>query len=128
MNPRRVHELMRESFPELDAASAKWNVAVDESGLRCQVLDELLTEHIEGDELLIEVSRKIGDLVPRHAAAAFIASHLGRGNIRITNRSFTGFVVLATAGVATGWSKSCPDSADRARPAAPKASSQQDLL
>lgn len=128
MNPRRVHELMRQSFPELDTASAKWNVAVDESGLRCQVLDELLTKHIEGDELLIEVSRRIGDLVPRHAAAAFIASHLGRGNIRITNRSFTVFVVLATAGVATGWSKPSPGSADRVQPAAPKAPRQQDPL
>ncbi len=53
--------------------------------------------------MLVEANRKVGDLLPKHAALEFVATHVGQGDIRLTNRDFNGFVVVARNGVATGW-------------------------
>jgi hypothetical protein len=105
MNTRRVHELMREHFPNVDSAACNWVVAVDEGGLRSVVLKELLAVHVPGSDLLVEVHRKIGSFLPRQDVEAFVAKHLGQGDIRIADREFNGFVVVAASGVATGWSE-----------------------
>jgi hypothetical protein len=97
---------MRQHFPNVEAATCNWVVAADEHGLRSGVLRELLTVHIPGGDLLVEVHRKVGDFLPRQEAEAFVAKYLGQGDIRISNREFTGFVVVAASGVATGWSAS----------------------
>ncbi|RYG88660.1 MAG: hypothetical protein EON59_03755 [Alphaproteobacteria bacterium] len=104
MNPRRVHELMREHFPDFDAAACNWVVAVDEGGLRPVVFRELLAVHVPGSDLLVEVHRKVGSLLARKDVEAFVAKHLGQGHIRIADREFNGFVVVAASGVATAWS------------------------
>jgi len=39
----------------------------------------------------------------RNSAVDFVAKHVGQGEIRITDRQFRGFVVVAANGVATGW-------------------------
>lgn len=105
MNARRVHELMREHFPAVDAAACSWVVAVDEGGLRSVVFSELLAVHVPGSDLLVEVHRKVGGLLPRQDVEAFVAKHLGQGDIRIADRGFSGFVVVAANGVASGWSQ-----------------------
>jgi hypothetical protein len=104
MNPRRVHELMQKHFPEVQSASREWVIAADEHGLRSSVLGALLERYVPASDLLIEVHRKIGDFLPMQAAVAFVAEHLGQGEIRVADREFTGFVVVAVNGVATGWS------------------------
>lgn len=42
MDPRRVHELMRQHFPEVNAASRAWAVVADDYGLRRGVLESLI--------------------------------------------------------------------------------------
>jgi len=103
MNPRRVHELMLEHFPEVRPAARDWIVAADEGGLRDEVVRDLVSRHIPADELLVEVHRRVGDFLAVEAAFAFVAKHVGQGEIRITDRQFRGFVVVAANGVATGW-------------------------
>jgi hypothetical protein len=46
---------------------------------------------------------QLGALLPIGEAASFITSHIGEGQIRVANREFTSFVVVAINGVATGW-------------------------
>jgi hypothetical protein len=104
MNPRRVDELMLQRFPAVTVAAREWIVVADERGLRFEVLGGLIDEHLRADEVLVEVQRKIGDCLPRQAALAFVVTHLGQGEIRLSNRDFDGFVVVARNGVATGWS------------------------
>lgn len=104
MNPRRVHDLMRQYFPDVDAAARHWAVVADEQGLRSVVFDELLAAHVAGTDLLVEAHRKVGVVLAREEAKEFVAKHLGQGDIRISNRDFTGFVVIAASGVAAGWS------------------------
>ncbi len=104
MNPRRAHELMGKHFPEVHPASRSWIVAADERGLRAIVLAELLDQHIPPGDLLVEVHRKEGGCLPRQHVVAYVAEHLGKGDIRISDREFGGFVVVAANGVATGWS------------------------
>ena len=106
MNPRRVHELMRQHFPDVEAAACTWVVVADDLGLRAGVLNDLLETHVPVGDLLVEVQRKIGDFLPRQETELFVARYLGQGDIRISNREFTGFVVVAANGVATGWSAS----------------------
>ncbi|WP_157615489.1 hypothetical protein [Rhizobacter sp. Root404] len=105
MNPRRVHDLMRRYFPKIDGAEHEWVVVVDEAGLRREVLEALLGKIVPAEELIVEVHRKIGGMVPRAAAIAMVAKHVGRGDIRIADRKFTGFLVVLRSGVATGWTE-----------------------
>ena len=94
---------MRKHFPVLDAAKAEWTNIVERSGTNQELLERVLSEHIDASEVLVEVHRKIGAMVPRHEAAAYISSHLGQGEIRVADREFTSFVVVAQNGVVTGW-------------------------
>jgi len=103
MNPRRIHELMRQRFPPFSAAEREWKNIVSTSSPSEALLQEVLDAHIGEAEVLIEVHRKLGALLPASEAAAFAYSHIGEGQIRITNREFTSFVVVAQNGVAAGW-------------------------
>lgn len=104
MNPRRVHELMREHFPVVEHASRQWSLVQNEHGPNIPAIASLLAEHIATNEVLVEVHRKLGALLPMSEAVAYIGAHIGRGEIRVANRDFTRFVVVGANGVATGWS------------------------
>ena len=107
MNSRRVHELMRAHFAATDAAKAEWVNLVDEHGLlmedRAQVV--LLEQFVERrvEEVLIEVQRKVGDLVLVGEVIPYLRSQIGRSNIRIANREFTVFAEVAINGVGRSW-------------------------
>lgn len=107
MNPRRVHELMRQHFPAVDAVSREWMNVVGTEGLREPELRRLLERFISADFVLIEVHRKLGSYLGREEAIQFSAAHLGEGEIHIADRDFRGFVVIGLNGVATGWLNEC---------------------
>ena len=98
MNPRRVHELMRQHFPSIEHAAREWSVVTDAAHLAA-----MLAEHVRSSDVLVEVHRKLGNLLPAEDAAAFVLAHIGEGEIRIADREFSGFVVVGQNGVATGW-------------------------
>lgn len=103
MNPRNVHELMK-AFPRVDAQVRDWINLVERDGVvRIAELARLIDTHIPAPDLLIWVSRKIGNYLPRDEAILFIARHVGDGDIRIADRQFKGFVVVAVNGVGAGW-------------------------
>ena len=103
VNPRRVHDLMRRHFPPIEHATRTWTVVQDAQGLDGEALSALLTRHVGPGPVLIEVRRKEGVLLPVGEVADYIRQHLGEGEIRVADRDFTGFVVVAQNGVATGW-------------------------
>jgi hypothetical protein len=103
MNPRRVHDLMREHFPSFDAAKVEWTNIVEREGPNTQLLERILESHISAPDVLVEVHRKLGAMVPRHEAAGFISAHIGEGQIRVADRAFTSFIVVAQNGVVAGW-------------------------
>jgi len=94
---------MRQHFPAISAAQRDWRNIAGSSAQSEVLLQELLETHIGEEEVLIEVHRKLGALLPAKEAAAFACSHIGEGQIQIANRDFTSFVVVAQNGVATGW-------------------------
>ena len=98
MNTRRVHDLMRQNFPPVEHARREWAVVANSGQI-----ESLMTEYVRSSEALVEVHRKLGALLPIGEAASFAATHIGEGKIRIANREFSGFVVVAQNGVATGW-------------------------
>jgi len=103
MNPRRVHELVRKHFPPIEHVTREWKVVPDEKDARLTMLSTLLSAYISAQEVVIEVHRKLGTFISVNEAPSFIALHIGRGEIRIADREFTSFVVVAINGVATGW-------------------------
>lgn len=103
MNPRRIHDLMRKRFPPVEHVSREWAVVQRDGGSATEFIAVLLAKHILKPEVLIEVHRNLGALLPVADAPAYIADHIGEGEIRVANRDFTGFVVVAHNGVATGW-------------------------
>jgi hypothetical protein len=112
MNPRRVHSLFNKNYHEIDFAKCEWiHVFRD-----CRVDRDLLTQMLStlGDtDLLIHVHRKLGDFLPVDKALGFIVDNIGGGLIRIADRTFTNFVIVAPNGVATTWSRrlECSDTA-----------------
>jgi len=105
MNPRRIHDLMRQNFPPVDLAAHDWTNVCEVAGLSVSRFQDLLDRHISADHLLVEVHRKLGAFLPRQEAIDFVAAHVGHGQIRITDRDFKSFVVLAVNGVAAGWGR-----------------------
>lgn len=103
MNARRVHELMRQRFPEIDAATHDWINVMGSDGPIVERLKQLCDQHLSSPEVVVEVHRKVGALLVRSDALAYICAHIGQGQIRIADRQFTQFVVVAVNGVATGW-------------------------
>jgi hypothetical protein len=104
MNPRRVHELMREHFPERPKSACDWVVAIDEQGLRVSVFEDIVRRYIDADLVLIEANRKVGGMLDIAAAIDFVAAHANKGLILLANREFSGFVVVESNGVVSGWS------------------------
>lgn len=105
MNPRRVHALMASHFPKVDYAKRSWlNLLERDGSLRAALLDALMDEFIDAEEVLVELDRKRGDLLAKSDVARFIAQQIGVGTIRISDRAFLGYVLIASNGVATGWS------------------------
>jgi hypothetical protein len=103
MNQRRIHELMRSRFPAIDAVEHEWANMHDGCAPRTEAIASLLCETFSAAEVLVEVHRKLGGLFPLSEAAAYIGAHIGQGQIRVADREFTSFVVVATNGVATAW-------------------------
>ncbi len=83
--------------------SREWKNVMDRDGLRVDALATLIKQHITDEEVLVEVHRKLGNYLPVEEAIRFISEHVGKGEIKITDRAFKAFVVVAINGVATGW-------------------------
>ena len=94
---------MNEHFPKFSAEKQDWVNVQDRDGPRIDALLEVIKKHITADELLININRKFGARLPTLEAIPFICSHLGTAQIRISNRDFTQFVLVASNCVATGW-------------------------
>ena len=103
MNPRRIHELMRSRFPKFNPAELEWTNIAGAGGADVRLLASIVAQHIPAPEVLVEVHRKEGALLARSEAAAYAASHIGEGTIRIADREFKSVVVVALNGVAAGW-------------------------
>ena len=107
MNKRRVHELMRARFPASAPAQQAWTNIAD-------VLGRLLAEQAYAsvaqpfvdrgiEEVLVQVHRKVGGRMPTTQLMAYVAEHIAEGHIRIADRAFSVFCVVAANGVATSW-------------------------
>lgn len=103
MNPRRIHDLMRRHFPPIEPATRTWTVVQDAQGLDGKAMAVLLTRYVGSGPVLVQVRRKQGVLLPVGEVVEYIRRHVGEGEMRVADRNFTGFVVVAQNGVATGW-------------------------
>jgi hypothetical protein len=103
MNSRRVHHLMLKNFPSYSAVEHEWINVADSQGLRRQVLSDLIEKNITADQLLIDITRHLGAFLPKPEALDFIGQNICQRDIRIADREFNGFVVVAANGTAIGW-------------------------
>lgn len=109
MNPRRVHALMNAGFPGVDPAKSSWvNLLERDGSLRGSILAGLIDAYLPEGELLVEVNRGLGDVVPRRDVVAYVDKYAGQGDIRIADRAFRGYVLVARSGVATGGYSTTP--------------------
>ena len=118
MNSRRVHELMNKHFPAFDGAKLDWVNVHDGYAPKLSELEGLLHETFAEGEVLVEVTRKKGDCIPLSQAGAYIGQHMGVGNIRVANRDFSSFLVVAQSCVASAWHKTDNKPAQHGRPTA----------
>jgi hypothetical protein len=94
---------MKANFPKVDLAKSTWVNLLERDGtLRGDALVKLMDEFIVADDVLVEVSRKLGDLVPRQDLVSYVGRNAGQGEIRIADRAFHGYVLVGMNGVATG--------------------------
>lgn len=105
MNPRRVHELMTANFRPVELAALDWvNVLEADGTIRRDVLHALIDEFVRADEILVEMSRKLGGLKQREQVIQYVQEHVGKVQIRIADRGFHGYVLIGMNGVAAGGS------------------------
>lgn len=105
MNARRVHALMTAHFPPVELATLDWvNVLEADGTIRREILGTLIDRFIRAEDILVEVHRKLGDLKQRDQVIPYVQEHIGKGQIRIADRDFRGYVLVGMNGVAAGWS------------------------
>jgi hypothetical protein len=94
---------MNEHFPAFEAAQQSWVNVQASDGSATNALSEVIGKYITADELLISINRKVGARLPTKDGIAYVATHMGQGRqVRISNRDFTQFVLVASNCVATG--------------------------
>lgn len=107
MNARRIHAQMREKFPNIDLSQLNWTNVVDEMGrLRQDDALPIVVHRFESrgvQEVLVEVHRKLGGLVATADLVGYLSEHHGKGEIRMADRTFSVFALLAVNGVASSW-------------------------
>lgn len=107
MNARRIHAEMREKFPNINRAQLDWTNIVDEAGrLQWESALSVVVHRFESrgvQEVLVEVHRKLGDAVAIADLINYLSEHHGKGDIRMADRAFSVFALLAANGVATSW-------------------------
>jgi len=106
MNPRRVHELMLQHFPKYDASTLEWSNLLGRDGVRVEALMNQLESLFGNAPIVIEVHRRLGTVLQAGEAATYVAAHIGEGDIRIADREFTTFCVVARNGVSACWAVS----------------------
>ena len=105
MNAWKINTLMNKNFPALEAVDQDWVNVQNSDSSAAQRLTDIIKEYITADELLISINRKVGTRLPLNEGIEYIANILGDGRIRISNRDFTQFVLIAQNCVATGCQK-----------------------
>ncbi len=99
---------MREKFPDIHRARLDWTNVVDEMGrLQQESASSVVVHRFESggvQEVLVEVHRKLGDAVAIADLINYLSEHHGKGEIRVADRAFSVFALLAANGVATSWS------------------------
>ena len=107
MNTRRIHQLMKDRFPRVDAATQQWTNVLDRHG---QLIGERASTVLVGpftarglDEVLVLVHRNLGARIAAAALPDYVAQHVREGDIRIADRAFTVFARVTRQGIATAW-------------------------
>ncbi|WP_143036622.1 hypothetical protein [Paraburkholderia steynii] len=102
MNPRRVHSLFEKHFPKIDLVMCEWIHLFRDGTVDRELLGKILST-IESDCLLIHIRRTIGDFLQSEQALDYIVENVGKSQIRIADRAFNRFVMIASNGVAATW-------------------------
>ena len=98
---------MRAHFPVTGTEGLEWTNLVNERNLlmeersRVVLLDQFVERNVE--EVLVEVYRKLGARLLVNDVVPYLKRYVGQGNIRISDREFTMFAVLARNGVGVSW-------------------------
>jgi hypothetical protein len=83
-------------------AKCEWTHIMRDGAVRRELLQQFLRT-IETTDFLIRVRRKRGDFLPLADAMDFVCESICKGFIRITDRQFQRFVIVASNGVAATW-------------------------
>lgn len=96
---------MTAHFPPVELATLDWvNVLEADGTIRREILGTLIDRFIRAEDILVEVHRKLGDLKQRDQVIPYVQEHVGKGQIRIADWDFRGYVLVGMNGVAAGWS------------------------
>jgi hypothetical protein len=102
LNPRRVHELYRRSWPPFAAVSCEWQNLLPDPEPDPARIEEFVRRYIQSPTVLIHVSRKIGGEFELSEGVRFVCPYIGKYVIRFAARDFSSYVVIATPGVGAG--------------------------
>ncbi|WP_175874216.1 hypothetical protein [Burkholderia sp. BCC0397] len=120
MIPRRVHALYLKHRPDVDLVKCEWIHLLSTGSVDRDLLWKMLST-IGSADVVIHVRRKIGDFLPIEPAIAFIGEHIGKGQMLVSDRAFTNFVIVAHNGVAATWPQCLTRSRIDLLPGAPNA-------
>jgi hypothetical protein len=105
MSPLEIEELMSQNFPWVESHEREWENVHDGAKPKLESISRLLESNIGQTDMFVQVlgDSDVAALVSAEEAPSFVAGFVLKGRIHVTNRQFTGFVVIQPIGVAAGW-------------------------
>ncbi|HDR9583722.1 TPA: hypothetical protein QDC32_001471 [Burkholderia stabilis] len=97
-----MHSLYLKHRPDVDLVRCEWIHLLSSGSVDRDLLRNMLST-IGAADVLIHVRRKIGDFLPIEPAITFIGEHIGKGQMLVSDRAFTNFVIVGHNGVAATW-------------------------
>lgn len=105
MSPTELYEAVAGKFPAAwpQMPAWRWVNLHDGTAPRLHDIADLLTHNIDSPEVLVLVHAEPGFAIamPKESAAAYIANHLLKQEIQVSDPQFTQFITISRAGVAT---------------------------
>ena len=114
MSPIENYEELSTEFPAVWPEDHVWENVHDGKAVRLDALSALLVRHIDSHEVVVVVHSDpgVGIVLPRESAASYIAPHVLKHEIQVSDPHFKHFVAVSRSGVAAGWSAATRESSE----------------
>lgn len=107
MNPTAVYDDLAREFPPVHSEDHEWVNVHDGQAPNLGAMFDLVEHHIPSPEVVVVVHCEPGvaAVLPKADVVGYVAGHVLKHEIQMSDPLFNCFVAVSRSGVATGWRK-----------------------